>query len=254
MKMNKKKLNQLLGTFKNKYIEFHRSLKLEKKDMKGAEASSFPKKMFYKAYARFDEIMLPKPHLKPISLKTVLEKRESCREFGAKPMSLNDLSTLLKYSLGINDIHANSKKHGYRFYPSAGARFPVEAYIIVRNVKGLESGVYHYYILNHSAEKLPEMKKIEPNDFFVHEWTKHAQCFIILTSIFERTVYKYGDLGYRFILEEAGFIGQNIYLVSESLGVGCSAISYYGDNLEKLLDIDGRNESVIAAFALGSKK
>jgi len=57
---------------------------------------------------------------------------------------------------------------------------------------------------------------------------------------------------YRYILQEAGHIGQDAYLVSEALGMKCCALGGTRDeNLEKLIDIDGVTESVVYALALG---
>ena len=54
------------------------------------------------------------------------------------------------------------------------------------------------------------------------------------------------------ILQESGHIGQNIYLVSEALGLKCCALAGTKDeNLEKLIDIDGITESVVYALAVG---
>ena len=73
-----------------------------------------------------------------------------------------------------------------------------------------------------------------------------------MTSQFERTQMKYGERGYRYILLEAGHIGQNICLVSETLGLKCCALGGTMDkNLEELLDIDGETESVVYGFAIG---
>jgi SagB-type dehydrogenase family enzyme len=73
-----------------------------------------------------------------------------------------------------------------------------------------------------------------------------------MTDVFWRNQNKYGERGYRYILLEAGHIGQNIYLVSEALGLKCCALGGTRDeNLEELVDIDGVTESVVYALAVG---
>ncbi len=63
---------------------------------------------------------------------------------------------------------------------------------------------------------------------------------------------KYKERGYRYILFEAGHLGQNIYLVSKALGLKCCAIGGFDDDkFHELLDIDGDNEAVLYAFAMG---
>ncbi|OGJ54835.1 hypothetical protein A2880_02980 [Candidatus Peribacteria bacterium RIFCSPHIGHO2_01_FULL_49_38] len=72
---------------------------------------------------------------------------------------------------------------------------------------------------------------------------------VIITAVFSRTINKYGDRGYRNILIEAGHVGQNLYLVSESLGLKCTAIAGTKDEeIERFLDIDGVTESVVYAL------
>lgn len=47
-------------------------------------------------------------------------------------------------------------------------------------------------------------------------------------------------------------MGQNFYLVSTALGLGCCAIGGYIDKrINKLLDVDGIEESTVALYAIG---
>ncbi|MBI2641390.1 nitroreductase family protein [Candidatus Roizmanbacteria bacterium] len=66
---------------------------------------------------------------------------------------------------------------------------------------------------------------------------------------------KYKDRGYRHVMMETGIMTQNIHLVSQALHLGCCAISgFIDDCINKLLDIDGREESVTTVLAVGNKK
>ena len=76
---------------------------------------------------------------------------------------------------------------------------------------------------------------------------------IIVTGVLSRTEVKYDQNSYRFALIEAGHVGQNIYLVSECLGVGCCAVGGFdNDKLSKLLDIGG-SEIPLYLFSIGRK-
>ena len=91
-------------------------------------------------------------------------------------------------------------------------------------------------------------------DQFNQKWIKKSAMLIIVTAIFERTTTKYGDRGYRHILTEYGHIAQNVYLLSSAFGLGCCSIGGFIDNgLNKLLDIDPVDESVIGVIAVGSE-
>ena len=69
------------------------------------------------------------------------------RSFGATPLSLLELSRLLWASAGITTSYITP--HGQDFYraaPTAGALYPIETYVVVNKVEGLEPGLYHYRV------------------------------------------------------------------------------------------------------------
>ena len=73
-----------------------------------------------------------------------------------------------------------------------------------------------------------------------------------MTAVFSRNQMKYGERGYRYVLLEAGHIGQNMYLNAAALSLKCCALGGTIDSkLEKFLDIDGITESVVYAVAFG---
>lgn len=249
-------LNELLEGKKSPYETFHKRTKITKLapllqlSKKWSDPSKW-EKIYHKAYARFPEVPLPTAHPLKAAFGTVLKKRMSVREFSKKTVSLKTLSTLLHYSAGQNGEKTNSQ-NGLRFYPSAGARFPLEVYVLPSNVESLEMGLYHYYIKNHSLEKLSHLKSANYLHYFNQEWIEQASALIFITAVFKRTTSKYGNRGYRHVLMEAGHMGQNIYLCSSALSLKCCAIGGYIDNkVNALLDIDETEESIVYVFAIG---
>jgi SagB-type dehydrogenase family enzyme len=216
---------------------------------------TFPKEwktIEFKGYPRFEEIKLPKPKLnKKITLENSLLKRTSVRQFQQYKVSLQEISTLLYYSLGIKNVKSSSSS---RFYPSAGARYPIEIYVLSLNTE-LPPGTYHYFIKNHSLEKLQENKQFSVQKYILQKEFKTASFFIVMTGLFSRSYIKYGPRAYPFTLIEAGHIGQNIYLVSSGTGLATCGIEGFNNfELDKLLDIDGVNESSLYVFAVGKEK
>lgn len=72
--------------------------------------------------------------------------------------------------------------------------------------------------------------------------------------VFERTMEKYGDRGYRFILLDAGHMSQNLYLVSEFLGLGIveiGASKVSDEMIDKLIGLDSDIENIFLAFFSG---
>ena len=237
----------------NEQSLFHQKTKIKKGGV--LAFSRYPKSwttLVYKGYSRFKEILFPKPRLSDtVSLLSVLQKRKSNREFKKIKLPLNEISALCYYSFGLKKKDDPGK---FRFYPSAGARFPVEIYIVSLNTD-LERGVYHYYPKHNSLEKLLSLKSISFKEYGIPSAFKSAGLLIIMTGVFERGKDKYGVRSYPLMLLEAGHIGQNIYLVSSALSLVCCAIGgfdHYG--IDTLLDIDGVNESSIYMFAVGSKR
>ena len=69
----------------------------------------------------------------------------------------------------------------------------------------------------------------------------------------ERDSIEYGNLSYKIAILEAEHIGQNIYLVSEALGLKCCAHGDFNkDLIHSLLDIDGVTETVFYALSVGN--
>jgi len=246
-------VEQLLNKPVFKFQKFHEYTKI-KNLAKNINSKYWPeswKRVFYKAYGRLEEIILPKPNLATnISFKNVLNSRLSTRVHSKKPLSGGKISTLLYYSAGLTNINPNFPR---RFYPSPGARYPLEVYIISQNSE-FPKGIYHYYVKNNSLEKLTSYKKDDLPNITNIPLAKSAGCLIVITAVFRRNTVKYVDRGYRHILVEAGHMAQNMYLVSAALGIGCCAIGgYIDDNINGMLDIDGVNESVVYLLAIGEK-
>lgn len=213
------------------------------------------KTIYYKNYERFPSIAL-KHDLKSIDFFELVSRRKTQRDFTQTPFSLDEISTLLKYSCGearVVDVNEN-KKH--RTHPSAGARFPIEIYLVIFiGNDDLKPGLYHYNIKSHALDVLWE-RKFSPEDIdglFTYPWVKNASMAIVMTAVFWRNQNKYGERGYRYILLEAGHIGQNFYLASTALGLKCCALGGTKDEeLEKLIDIDGVTESLVYSLVVGN--
>lgn len=207
------------------------------------------KDIYHKGYPRFKEILLPKPQTKKdTSLFSAIKNRESIREYNNYKVPLSDIGPLCYYSFGQKDLKDPSKG---RFYPSAGARYPIELYIISLNTD-LKRGVYHYYFKNNSLENVLPIKKFTHRNYLIPKEFKKASFFIVMTAVFERSKIKYETRSYPFIMMEAGHIGQNIYLVSSSLGLKCCAIGGFSHyRMDELLDVDGVKETSIYMFAVG---
>jgi len=184
-----------------------------------------------------------------LTVEKAIANRRSQRDFTGETMSLAELSHLLYYSSGVTD-----KRHGLRAAPSAGATYPIEVYIIANNIEDLAKGTYHYIISSHELELLREgdFRNEMAKAALQERMFKQANVIVVLSAVSQRTQQRYRERAQRYICFEAGHIAQNAYLAATSLGLGACAIgAFYDDEFNRLLGLDGRNESVLYVIAVG---
>lgn len=79
-----------------------------------------------------------------------------------------------------------------------------------------------------------------------------ASLIIFITALFERSIFKYGNRGYRFVMLEAGHVAQNLNLVAIALGLKTLNIGGYFDRaIDDFLGLDGVTHSTIYMLAVG---
>ncbi|AIJ05223.1 SagB-type dehydrogenase domain [Methanocaldococcus bathoardescens] len=179
------------------------------------------------------EILLPE--VEEIKLEDVLLKRRSVREYSSSPLTLRELSHILFAAYGVTD------KMGFKTVPSAGATYPLEIYINVRDVIGVEEGVYKYIPERHSIVRVldeevgHELALASLKQMFI----AIAPIVLIITANYERTTRVYGDRGFRYVHMEVGCVAQNVYLMATSLGLGTVAVgAFYDDEIREILKIE----------------
>ena len=194
---------------------------------------------------------LPKPSKTQASLFDLLIQRRSFRHFRSYLFSQEELSTLLYYIAGVR-----GERHGIprRMYPSAGALYPLELYVILHCGRELDSGVYHYHCHSH------DLCLVAKGDFRLtiaqaalsQEFLASASLVLVVTAVLPRLEQKYGERSYRYALLEAGHLGQNVYLVSQALGFAtCSVGAFLDEALSELLQVDVMTEPPLYLFPVG---
>jgi SagB-type dehydrogenase family enzyme len=211
------------------------------------------KKVFYKVYPRFPALRLGTRLRKEGELESLLMRRRSTREFSTAPLDIGELSSLIFYSVGISTPKKGGLSQAKRTYPSAGARYPIEMYLVVNNVENLDRGLYHYDVRDNVLEKLLVGNFSKKMVYATDSKMGAAPLVVILTGVLGRTEIKYGVNAYRFALLEAGHIGQNISLISEKNSLGSCAIGGFdNEQISRLLDLT-EEEIPLYIFAVGKK-
>lgn len=199
----------------------------------------------HKMYPRMQQIHLPPAIPTTQSLGESLRERRSY--FGGSmdtTLTQEELGSLLGSALGK---HSES---GRRHYPSGGALYPVETYLLT-NTFGNNS-VFHYNPTTHTLEKLLDL----PAEFDIKKLARSPEdlffsSMIIFTSVWARSSAKYGDLSFLHTLLEAGHMSQNILLTATALGLQSRPYAGFDDEeISKLLDLRTEREQIVHTVLL----
>ena len=193
-----------------------------------------------------------------LTLEKALRKRRTVRSFSPRAVSWSLLSRLLRSSAGVTGGMPVEGSQGvvqrFRAWPSAGGLYPVEIYPVL--FEGPRQGVYHYVPFDACLEQLaktPPKDEIRKN-ILSGQSEIEAPLLLVLTGVPGRTLQKYGERGYRFLLMEIGHVAQNILLTATALGLGaCPIGGFYEDRLLETLGIE-RKETVLYVIALGHSR
>jgi SagB-type dehydrogenase family enzyme len=200
-------------------------------------------------HAHRETISLPVPEPIDAGLTALLRARRSGREFGDAVLRLGALATLLHCAYGAVSTDVPPR----RTVPSGGALYPLELYVVVTRVEALRDGIYHYDPLGHVLEVL-ELVAVDARlaELHVYPELATAPALLALTGVFGRSRFKYGLRGYRFTLLEAGHVLQNLVLAASGLKLSAIPVAGIDDRgLERLLRVDGVDESVVYCAAVG---
>lgn len=191
-------------------------------------------------------------------LYDAINTRRSLRKYADTALSAEELSFLLWASSWARDFRSNEKMEiTLRNVPSAGARHPLETYLNVHRVTGIKAGLYYYHPIKHCLVLLdgtPEISEQIYEASMRQEMVKTSAVNFILSAIPYRTVWRYGQRGYRYLYLDAGHVGQNIHLAAEAIGAGACMIGAYLDEaMNTAIGADGTEEFVIYMASVGKK-
>ena len=203
-------------------------------------------------------VRLPAPAALESPLGAVLARRRSVRRFADRPVALGQLAAVLEAGYGRSGQLLGEAPDGtgpqLRTVPSGGALYPLELCLFAWRVAGLRRGLYHLDPLRRVLERVrggDEREAVLARTVYP-EPVGGCATLLAVTAVFWRTRFKYGLRGYRFALMEAGHLVQNVLLAATALGLGAVPLSgFYDRPMDELLELDGVNESMVYAVAIG---
>lgn len=181
---------------------------------------------------------LPPPRERgEISLEEAIARRRSVRRYRRESLSLSQLSQVLWAAQGITSAD------GLRAAPSAGATYPLEVYVFVARdgVEGLEEGIYHYNVENHSLSlhKGGDLRGQLSVAALEEEFIAQAPVDIVLCALYERTSWRYGRRAERYVHMEVGHVGENIHLQAAAVGLAVVMVgAFYDEEVSRVMELE----------------
>jgi SagB-type dehydrogenase family enzyme len=138
---------------------------------------------------------------------------------------LKTTATLLALSVGIRPESQNLAR---RWAPSGGNMGSVEAYLVARDLQGLDAGVYLYQSEEHTLARINQRNvdhvaavfaAISPADF--------APAIVVFVGAYARIARKYNAFAYKLLHMDAGVASSQLFLVAAGLGLAVESVSQW---------------------------
>lgn len=197
-------------------------------------------------------------------LDALMRQRTTCRNFDPEAaLSALDLAVLLHRTFGeqgqeeIEPGAVALKKN----HPSGGGLHPLEAYLLVQRVDGVDAGLYHYNVESHALDRLPRPAGFDVTAFARRmvagqHYFSDAAVLLVVAVRFPRSSWKYRRHPkiYRAILLEAGHASQNLYLSATERGLGAYVTAAINEiDIEEAFGLDALLEGPIAVCGFGPR-
>jgi SagB-type dehydrogenase family enzyme len=219
----------------------------------GEPRLTFPRGETYKDYPTAAQTVKldPKAGQTPGDLWECLRLRRSQRRYVERPLTRDELMALVWSTQGIT---LASRHYLFRTAPSAGALYPVETYLSVHRVDGVEAGIWHLNVQQFALELLSAGDYRRPlvEAGLSQNFLGAAAVVFLWTGILNRAMWKYRERAIRYLFLDAGHICQNLMLAATALGLGCCPVgAFFDDELERLVGADGHEEVALYLAAVG---
>jgi SagB-type dehydrogenase family enzyme len=193
----------------------------------------------------YPKILLPPPIIEATRsrrLGEVILQRGSTRRFARSPITLSQLSTVLRTSTG----------------PIARDYLPenenlIETYFIANAVEGLAPGSYFYSGEQKSLEELKrgELRQMSAYLCLGQPLLGDASVVFFLMTQLREVLGALGNRGYRTAQLEGGIVAGKIYLSAYALGLGASGSTFYDDAVAEFFSPHAEEKNTMIALGLG---
>lgn len=205
----------------------------------------------YKDYPRLGPTVLLEVRAMPAAtLGEALGRRRSADRFDGDVISVEAISSALANAVRERQPDRSTS----RAYPSAGALYPVEVYLLCAKVDPLKAGVYHYRADRHELTLLFPKDDLGEALAEIHgqDLGRPAIMFAFSASL-QRNSDKYGARGHRFALLETGACAFALDLALNAAGLRTRWIGGFADAaLAQLIGISVDQELELPTLLLAA--
>ena len=154
----------------------------------------------FRSYADAALIPLPLLDRDPDAGYAELYRHEGCKSIAIDKSAVGGF---LELSLGLSAWKSIGRERwSLRINPSSGNLHPTEAHLVLPDMTGTPSGVYHYNVFEHALECRATLPVALTERIQTHLGS--AGFLFGLTSIFWREAWKYGERAYRYCNLDVG--------------------------------------------------
>jgi len=200
----------------------------------------------HKDYPDTQHLELPAPQRDDgPGLWSVLQRRRSVRRYDERSISAAELGQVLWAADGRT---AEAGDLALRTAPSAGGLYPIETYVAIHDVTDISPGVWHYDVRRHRLDLVTggDVRMPTAHAALDQPIAATSAAVFLWSAVFERTLWKYRQRGFRYMYMEAGHLAQNVALAAVATGLGtCQIAAIYDDEANALVGADGTSESVL---------
>ena len=178
-----------------------------------------------------------------LSIGETILKRGSTRKFSRSYITFSRLSSILYNSTrGISMDYKKDKES------------LIDIYLILNDVKGIDSGGYFYNRLDNSLDLVKDKISREMSAYLClgQSLFGDASAVLFLMSNLSKTNKILGNRGYRAAQFEAGVIAGNVYLLAYAHAIGASGSTFYDDSVTEFFSPYAENKNTMIAVGIGN--
>jgi SagB-type dehydrogenase family enzyme len=210
----------------------------------------------FKAYSTLPSKSLPTDFSHPVqgALSCIAETKPAKGK--GVVFDIKYLAEVLFFSAGITRVlKLDYGTYYMRAASATGALYPIELYVISKDIPGLNAGIYHFCPGDFTLTKLRkgDYRATLADIAGDNNSILRSPVTVAFTSIAWRNAWKYQARSYRHWFWDSGVIAANFLATSISVGFSTQLIMGFVDvAINRLLRLDAKREAAIVLAALGT--